>query len=428
MLNRQLPPVIKGIARIDIQAPVQQTMPNGTPLNIIRAGEQEVVRLDILIKSGQWMQQQPLQAMFTNRMLREGSRLFSSAQIAEKLDYYGAWLELSTTVNYSYLTLYSLNKYFTQTLSVIESIVKEPVFPEKELKVIANANKQQFLVSNEKVEVMARKAFNRSLFGEEHPCSRYAEAENYDRLNPEILKSFYRQYYGSTNCSVYVSGCVTADILARIYETFGNEPWGAGQEQTFPLVFPVHSITRKRIFVERADAMQSSIKIGGFNVNRNHPDYHKMKVLATLLGGYFGSRLMSNIREDKGYTYGIGAGLVAYPDKGVFMIGTEAANEYVENIITEVYKEIDILQNEWVSEQELSMVKNYMLGEMCRNCEGPFSLSDLWIFIETGGLDASFHQQALREIQETTVRDIRELACEHLCKDTLIEVVAGKKM
>ncbi len=428
MLNRQHPPLIKGIDRIDIQVPERQIMPNGTPLNIIRAGEQEVVRMDILIRSGQWMQQQPLQAMFANRMLREGSRLFGSAEIAEKLDYYGAWLELSTTVNYSFLTLYSLNKYFAETLSVIESILKEPVYPEKELSVIVNANKQQFLVSDEKVEVIARKAFNRSLFGNGHPASHYAKAEDYDRLDTEILKSFYNRYYGSSNCSVYISGRVTGDIVACISDKLGNRSWGAEAGQPSPLVFPVDTIAEKRIFVERTDAMQSSIKIGGFNVNRTHPDFQKMKVLATLLGGYFGSRLMSNIREDKGYTYGIGAGLIAYPDKGVFMIGTEAANEYVEKIISEVYKEIDILQNEQVPEQELSMVKNYMLGDICRNCEGPFSLSDLWIFIETGGLDHSFHQHALEGIQQTTASDIRELACKHLCKDSLIEVVAGKKM
>ena len=118
-------------------------MKNGIPLYILNAGDNEVVRIDLLIEGGRWQQNQRLQALFTNRMLREGTRRYSAAAIAEKLDYYGAWLELSSSSEYAYITLYSLNKYLPETLDIFESIVKEPLFPEKELGVIIDSNIQQ---------------------------------------------------------------------------------------------------------------------------------------------------------------------------------------------------------------------------------------------------------------------------------------------
>lgn len=168
--------------------------------------------------------------------------------------------------------------------------------------------------------------------------------------------------------------------------------------------------------------------MGCTTITRTHPDYLKLRVLMTLFGGYFGSRLMSNIREEKGYTYGISAGIMSYPDSGLLGISTETANEYVEPLIQEVYHEIDRLHQEPVTLEELTMVRNYMLGEMCRNYESPFSLSDAWIFIATSGLDDEYFSRSLQAVNEVTTQEIQELAQRYLCKETLKEVIAGKKL
>ena len=150
--------------------------------------------------------------------------------------------------------------------------------------------------------------------------------------------------------------------------------------------------------------------------------------MVTLFGGYFGSRLMSNIREEKGYTYGISAGIAPYPGQGILVINTESANEFVEPLVREVYHEIDRLQNDPVPEDELFMVKNYMLGEMCRSYESPFSLADAWIFIATSGLVDQYFSRSLQAVNEVTPQEIQELAQRYLCKETLKEVIAGKKL
>ena len=427
MLDRTTPPPIRQLSEFSITRPDRRTMKNGMPLNIIHAGTEDVVRFDLLIGGGQWNQEQPLQAMFANRMLREGAGNLTSSQIAERLDYYGAWLELSSSVNYGFITLYSLNKYFARTLAVISEMIKAPTFPAKELSVVADTNKQQFLVNSTRVEMIARKQLNTALFGPEHPFGRYAVAEDYDRITPEVLRSFYRKYYHSGNCSIFLSGKVTEDTIRRVTDTFGT-PFGQYQQKAIKLEFSFNAVAEKRIFIEREDALQSAVKLGCTTITRQNPDFLKLRVLMTLFGGYFGSRLMSNIREEKGYTYGISAGIMFYPDSGLLGISTETDNEYVEPLIQEVYHEIDKLHQELVPMEELTMVRNYMLGEMCRSYESAFSLSDAWIFIATSGLDDLYFSRSLQAVNEVTPQEIQELAQRYLCKETLKEVIAGKKL
>ena len=426
-MDRTIQPEIQPLKNFHIQTPVRTTLPNGIPLTVINAGEQEVVRMDVLFSGGRWQQSQKLQALFTNRMLREGTTKYTAATIAEKLDYYGSWLELSSSSEYAYITVYSLNKYLAKTLEVVESMIKEPLFPQKELQTILDTNIQQYLVNTSKVDFLAHRSLLKSLYGEQHPCGKIVMEEDYHTITPEVLREFYEQHYHSGNCSIFLSGKVTDDIISRVTDIFGI-PFGQYQLQMPKLSFPFAAIPEKRIFTEREDAMQSAVKMGCTTITREHPDYPKLRVLMTLFGGYFGSRLMSNIREDKGYTYGISAGVVFYPDSGLLIVSTETDNEYVEPLIQEVYHEIDRLHQEPVSAEELRMVRIYMLGEMCRSYESPFSLSDAWIFIATSGLKDDYFARSLQAVNEITPAEIQDLAQRYLCKETLKEVIAGKKL
>ena len=426
-MDRTIQPEIQPLKNFHIQTPVRTTLPNGIPLTVINAGEQEVVRMDVLFSGGRWQQSQKLQALFTNRMLREGTTKYTAATIAEKLDYYGSWLELSSSSEYAYITVYSLNKYLAKTLEVVESMIKEPLFPQKELQTILDTNIQQYLVNTSKVDFLAHRSLLKSLYGEQHPCGKIVMEEDYHTITPEVLREFYERHYHSGNCSIFLSGKVTDDIISRVTDIFGI-PFGQYQLQMPKSSFPFAAIPEKRIFTEREDAMQSAVKMGCTTITREHPDYPKLRVLMTLFGGYFGSRLVSNIREDKGYTYGISAGGVFYPDSGLLIVSTETDNEYVEPLIQEVYHEIDRLHLDPVSAEELRIVRNYMLGEMCRSYESPFSLSDAWIFIATSGLKDDYFARSLQAVNEITPAEIQDLAQRYLCKETLKEVIAGKKL
>ena len=237
-------PAIDCIADFNIKRPVKKIMPNGVALNIIDTGMEDVIRLDLV----------------------------TSAEIAEKLDFYGAWLDLSSSVNSGFITLYSLGKFFEKTIGVLAQMVKEPVFPERELRIVTEANKQMYLVNAQRVEVMARKRLNRELFGPEHPLGRFAETEDYERLSAEMLKGFYRENYYSDNCTMFVAGRVTDIVLKCIEEHFGETPWGENRKKMNPLMPEPRGAVQKRVTVEKKDGMQSSVKIGCFLPDRMHED------------------------------------------------------------------------------------------------------------------------------------------------------------
>lgn len=428
MIDRTLQPEIKKPEHLKVQAPERITLPNGVALNVLNAGDNEVVRIDILMAGGRWHQSQPLQALFTNRMLREGTRRYTAAQIAERLDYYGAWLDLSSASEHAFVTLYSLNKYLPQTLDVLESLVKEPLFPDDELATVVENNVQQFKVNMQKVDFLAHRGLMENLYGAGHPSGRMVGEADYRRITSDVLRDFYNRHYHAANCSIYVAGKVTDDCLRRLETCFGTDHFGASVRQTERVHFEPTPADVRRVFVERPDAMQSAVRMGMLTIPCHHSDYQKLRVLVTVFGGYFGSRLMSNIREEKGYTYGISAGLVSCPGSSVLFISSETANEYVEPLIDEVYREMDRLCHEPVGNEELSMVKNYMLGELCRNYESAFSLSDAWIYLQTSRLPATYFGEVQEAISQVTAEELLHLAQKYFCKENLKEVVSGKKM
>lgn len=427
-VDRTQQPEIYELDEINILKPQRSQLPGGVSLNIISAGTQDVVRLDLVFKAGNWQQSQKLQALFTNRMLREGTANYTSAEIAEKLDFYGAWLELTISSEHAFVTLYSLNKYFSETVEILNSIITEPVFPEKELNTIVEMNIQQYKVNCSKVDFVANRSLLKSLFGDKHPCGQFSVEEDYRKINRDVLIDFYQTHYRTDNCSVFLAGKVTKEIVDCVEQTFGQNPFGKQLQPETDKKYTIITTPEKRIFTEHPDALQSAVKLGAITIHRTHPDYMKLRVLITLFGGYFGSRLMSNIREDKGYTYGISAGIFSYPDTSVLLISTETANEFVDPLIREVYYEIDRLHNEPVSEEELSIVRNYMLGEMYRSYESAFSLSDAWIFIDTSHLEEDYFSRLALAVKEITPDEIQRLSRQYLCKENLKEIIVGKNI
>lgn len=426
-LNRKQRPAFTTLEGIEIQTPERTLLANGIPLNILRTGSEDVIRMDILIGSGIWHQEKPLQALFTNRMLSEGTLRKSSAQISELFDFYGAWIEQTSSMNYNFLTLYSLGKHFEHTVALLGEILILPSFPEHELQLVLNNNRQQYLINSTKVNIMARKEFNSAFFGNGHPCGRHAQLEDYDQLTREDLCHFYQTHYHAGNCSIYLSGNITPSVIKAVERELGNATWGEIKQRQPLTPHDIPTFESRQIHIPHKEAIQSAIRIGFPMMERTHPDYQEARILTTVFGGYFGSRLMNNIRKEKGYTYNVVANLASYPYTGLLAISTEADNEYAANCIKEIHNEMHRLQEELIPEQELSMVRNYMIGDMCRSHEGPFSLSDTWIFIETAGVEDTFFQDMARCIRETTPERLRTLANKYFRPNGALEIVVGGK-
>jgi len=171
--------------------------------------------------------------------------------------------------------------------------------------------------------------------------------------------------------------------------------------------------------------LQSAIRIGAPSINKRHEDYQGLKVLNVILGGYFGSRLMKNIREEKGYTYGINSSVVSLNLTGLISISTEVSNKFTRCAIDEIYKEIRRLQSEPVDKEELSVVRNYMLGELVRMFDGPFASAESFRSAWEYGLDNSYYKRFADRIQSIEPDELKALAQKYYNTDDLYEVTAG---
>jgi len=308
----------------------------------------------------------------------------------------------------------------------MEDMLSNSTFPEKEFEVYLSTRKQQYLVDQKKVQSLARKNFLSALYGTEHPYGKSADMEDFNRLKVEWLNEFYEQFYTLGNCQIIVSGKITSSVLNCIKDTF--EKMGQINSNSIKKTeFAIKPSSEHHLFIEKADSVQSAVQIGRPMFNRKHSDFHKFRILNTVLGGYFGSRLMSNIREEKGYTYGITSGLTTFMDTGHLSIATQTGVEFTKPLIREVYNEMERLCSELIPEDELETVKSYMLGEHIRMFDGGFALTDTFISLLANNLDYSFYEKNVGIIKSTTAGELQALAIKYFDLEGFYEVIAGGK-
>jgi len=424
-LNRTHPPQFKTIEHVDIPRSKQEVLSNQIPVHIIDGGSQDVLKIELIFNAGLWYHKAPLIAGTCNSMLNEGTKKYSAAELAEKFDFYGAYITYNNSQHDASVCLYTLNKYLDETLNILEEIIKHPTFPAKEFKTILSNKKQNFLVNREKTNALAKEKFNELIYGEKHPYANIFEASAFDQVQLDDIKRFYKDFYTPNNCHIIVSGKMNETVLPHLEKRFGANTW-KGKVSNYQPEHALISSADKKLFVYKKDAVQSSIRIGRPLFNKKHPDFAGLMLLNLILGGYFGSRLMQNVREDKGYTYGISSVLLSHLNSGHFAIVTEVGTDVCEAAVIEIYNEIARLREELVPESELILVKNFISGEMLRSFDSPFALSDSLRGNLPFGFDNSYYENFLQEIKKVTSEQIRELANKYLQKEELFEVIVGE--
>jgi predicted Zn-dependent peptidase len=425
MLNRTIQPIVNPIEHIDRIQAEKRLLSNGIPVYYINAGSQDVVKIDFIFEAGTWFQSANLVASLCNSMLEEGSANYSAAEIAERFDFYGAYIQLVADQNYGFANVVSLGKHLPAILEVTEDVLKHSIFPEYELEVLIDKNKQKFLLENEKVRTLCQKKFTQVMFGEEHPYAMNNKLDDFDQINRSMLVQFYQDYYHSGNCRIIAAGRVDDSVLDLLESHFGGNDWSHNLKVSPE--FKINPSPLKYHHVEKANGSQSAIRVGKMWVSKTHPDFIPLSILVTIFGGYFGSRLMTNIREDKGYTYGIGSFVLSLKYAGYLVISTEVGNEYIEPTRKEIAYEMKRLQTEPVSESELATLKSYLLGEFLRDFDGPFALAGSFKAINDFGLDYTFYDRYLDTLRNITPEELMKLAQQYLNPDDCFTVVAGSK-
>jgi predicted Zn-dependent peptidase len=422
-LNRKIaPPIHDAIEfKYNLQPINKEALDNGIPFYWLNAGVQDVVEIDWVFPAGMWQEPKPAVANATAGLLKNGTSKHSAHQIHESVEYYGASLKVNTGNDFSTVSLYALTKDLPKLLPIIHELLTDSVFPEEEVTLHKQNAIQRLLVSLRQADFVANQKIDALLFGEFHPYGRFTRREKIEAVTREDLLGFFKRNYTLANARIFMAGKVGRDEVALVNDLFGKTPVVAAPLEEVPFGTPAPSEQSHRVMNDET-SVQASIRIGRTVPTRHHPDFPKMVVLNTMLGGYFGSRLMSNIREDKGYTYGIYSSLQPMVHGGSLTIHTEVGRDVMEDAIREVYKEMNDLCTAPAAEEELLLVKNYLLGGLLGDLDGPFKILGRWRTLILHGLDEAHFNNNIRVYKEVTAAELQALAQEYYNKSLFYEV------
>lgn len=423
-LKRIQPPVYP-VGEMIIPEVSSYKLDNEVPVYLIESGTEEVVRIEFTFHAGQIKDQIPLLSTTCNAMLSEGSKNYTSEELHKQLDYYGAFLHMSVEKDRAGIVMFSLNKHIDKIIELSHEILIRPVFPEPELNALLKKRLQWFRINKEKVQNLAYDQFFESIFGKLHPYGRQVVENDFSAITVASLADFHSKYYTPDKMAIIMSGKIPEQSIALINKHFGNLSTGEIFNDIKPGK-PMGLETKKNL-VKKPGSVQSAVRIGSATINKRHPDYLSLKVLDSVLGGYFGSRLMRNIREEKGYTYGIRSSVTSLELSGYKVISTEVGSKNCRNAINEIYKEIQLLQKEFVEEEELKVVRNYMAGELLRMFDGPFSTAETFKSAWEFGLDNNYFIRFAEKIKTITPDEIKSMALTYYSVDELYEVIAGSE-
>jgi len=424
MLNRKESPFIKDAVEFNLQLkPYQKyTLDNGVPVYAIDAGAQEVVQIELVFYAGNWFEEQKSVAAATNYLLKNGTSGKTAFEINEEFEYYGAYCNRSCFNETAVVSLSSLSKQLPAILPVVREMITDSVFSEAELDIYKQNSKQRIKVNLQKCDFVATRLIDAYLFGEQHPYGKYTNPEDLDALNSQLLKEFFKQYYLNGQCVIFVSGKLPADIEIQLNSAFGDLSLKPFNNQLSTIIQTPAAEKKYRIQND-AEGVQGAIRIARPFPTRHHPDFMKVMVLNTVFGGFFGSRLMSNIREDKGYTYGIHSYVQNHLHDSAWMISTEAGKEVCEATIEEIYKEMKLLREDLVEEGELMLVRNYLIGTILGDLDGPFQIMGRWKNLKLNNLDGDYFYRSIETIKTISAEELRELAKKYLNREDFYEIV-----
>lgn len=415
VLNRKVAPRIHQPVEFDVKLKPYEyyELDNGTPVYAIQAGEQEVMQMELVFYAGNWYEEQNIVAATTNYLIKNGTRQRSAFDINEQIDFYGAHLNRTCSNETAALTLHSLSKHVQELLPVIGELLTDSIFPEEELDIYKQNQKQRLQVSLKKCDFVANRLIDEKLFGFEHPYGRYTSAPAYDALERDQLLPFYKQFYTEGKCLIFIAGKLPANIIDLLNKNFGSLPFNG---KSLPQVNHQPEPAKEKLYNISNDdkGVQAAIRMARPFPNRQHEDFPKMQILNNIFGGYFGSRLMSNIREDKGYTYGIHSFLENHVQTSALSISSEVGRDVAEATIKEVLYEMEQLRNEPVEKEELDLVRNYMIGSVLGHIDGPFQIINRWKIYILQNLGENYFYKSLDTIRSITATDLQALANKYL--------------
>lgn len=419
-----LPP-IHDIQQIQPALPDTKVLTNGIVLHGFNGLKNDILKLDLVFNAGKWVEPHQMVAEFTARLFKSGTAQFDAHALSEKIEFLGSSIKAGVGYNTFTVSVSCMNKHLEATLNLLLLCLNEINFPENEITHEQQKAKSQLKLALEKNDYIADITFRKLLFGENHPYGYASSVEAIDAIARKSLLDYYDTYVIPSLCTLYIAGKYAHHELTVIENTIGK--W-----HKTPLVdnsalhlpeFP--EIPKNPVFIKKEKSVQSSIVIGNIGIDRMHEDYPAFILLNTIFGGYFGSRLMSNIREEKGLTYGIYSSLFILKHTAVFSIQTDTNVDTKDLCLSEIYKEMERLQTELIPEEEIRLARNYLLGKFLHRTDGPFNQMDVYKSYCIENVNISKFEEIVEGIRQQTAVSLQRVAQKYFLKEKMLEVVVG---
>lgn len=421
--------------------PQSHRLPNGNTLYLMPSNAIDILKFDFTFEAGPAYQSKPLLAQFVSHLLPRASQHLSASQVAEFIDYRGIVIEPALDTFTSCITVYTLKKYATELLPLLCQLIQEPSFPEVEFQTHLRKRRHQLQTSFKKTSYVARNIFYQALYGSNHPLGTFARPEDVDGLTLDDLRQFHADRYHLGQAHLQLAGNFDDRLLAQYESLFApassQHPIDSHKPSPEDNSRSGYAMPRRENdsceaaipnsqFYPIPNSVQTTIRIGRIlPLEWSDPEYAQFTILNTLLGGYFGSRLMSNIREDKGYTYGIYSQTVIHRGSIIFFISADVGCDVVQPAIDEIYHEIDRLRTQPVSDDELDLVRHYMKGDYLRSIDGLFECSERIRQMAATRVTEQFSQNLIQAISAVTPAQLQQLAQRFLDPADLTQVVVG---
>ncbi|MEE1084513.1 MAG: pitrilysin family protein [Paludibacteraceae bacterium] len=428
MLDRSVCPPIRDIQSIVVPEVETISLKNGSRLHCMNVGIDEVVRVTVIVGVGLDVQKVPLSTRMMSSLLFEGTKDMTQSEVAEKFDFYGARKSILPGMYASSYDLISLTRHLPKIIDVFVDSVFSPALRVDDFNRLSKIMKTNMKDLSKRVDYLSDKNLDYMLFGKNarliHP-----EQEDIDKLTVDDLQKLHSDYFNIENVEFVACGMITDEVKKVLIDTFSAiAPSGRTRKTDKPLVLP--EMDKKYNFFHKT-GVQAGVCIGRQLFGRSDKDEKGMRFLNTVFGGYFGSRLSSNIREEKGYTYGIYSDLSINKHHGTMTISTQCDNKYVQKVIDETFKEMEILCNENVPDNELERVKNYLLGTMCSTYGNALAWNSEMIRAVTsangGDISLTYINDFIDYIRSVSADDVKKMAQKYYGKDDFgVSVVADK--
>jgi predicted Zn-dependent peptidase len=423
-MNRKTAPAITNTAKLDLHLKEAEifTLDNGVEVCMIDAGKQEVLQIDFNFDAGNIYETKNLVSGVTSHLLKCGTHTKTAFEINEAFEYYGAYLNRGAGGEYANISIHTLNKYTEALLPMVFDLMDQSVMPQKELEIFQQNSIQRLKMNLQKGDFVANRLIDAYVYGPQHPYGRYSSEADYLAVTQQDCLDFYAAHYRNAKFRIFVGGKLPENIKSLLNKYFGQHPISnSGVLAPEKNYNPANQ--KKYNIINDENAVQGAIRLARPFVNRHHPDFKECMVLNTVFGGFFGSRLMNNIREDKGYTYGIHSYVQNHKYQTAWLVSTEAGKEVTPATLTEVYKEMDILKKELLDPEELQLVQNYMMGQLLNDLDGPFQLINRWKTYLLNDLTQQYFYDYVNTIKKITPERILELANKYLNPEDFYELV-----